>query len=127
MLSIPGLLSEIRRRPGMFLGEPSLVRLAPFVDGYGLALDRMNVDARYSLMAEFRDWIQARYHSTKASWDTLILQDSKDDADAFDRFWRLMDEFLTQHPEHAATTAPVARLEPATASVAPSLESAKRG
>lgn len=119
MLSVPALLNEIRRRPGMFLGGPSLVRLAPFVNGYALALDRMRIDSRYALMADFRDWIQARYRSTQASWDALILQNSKDDADAFDRFWLLLDEFLAAHPRHAATT-PFAPSEPASASPAPS-------
>ncbi len=123
MLSVPALLNEIRRRPGMFLGRASLVRLVPFVDGYALAIDRMKSDSRYVLMAEFRDWIQARYGSTKVAWETLILQDSKDDAAAFDHFWRLMDEFLVLHPEHAKMAA-LEGLNPI-ASDAPSLDAVK--
>lgn len=111
MLTVMSLLNEIRRRPGMFLGRASIAKLAPFLNGYQLAMHRAGVKAPDELlMASFRDWIHERYKTTKVGWETLILQDSKDDeGEAMDHFWRLLDEFRAKHPEAATqlSTLPV--------------------
>jgi hypothetical protein len=104
MLSMLGLLNEIRRRPGMFLGEESLTKLAAYVDGYGFGLDQAGVEDPFALIADFRDWVHERYQTTEVNWEVLILAASRDEADALDRFWRLLDEFLASHPKHAEKT-----------------------
>jgi len=100
----------------MYLGAPSISKLAPFLDGFHFAMCKMGtVEQRY-LVADFRDWIQARYKTNTVGWQDLILQDSKDEADAFDHCWRLLDEFLATHPEHRSPSVPSPAL--ATARVA---------
>jgi hypothetical protein len=104
MLSVLGILNEIRRRPGMYLGEKSLTKLAAFVDGYGFGLHQAGVEDPFALIADFRDWIHARHQTTAVNWDALILAASKDEGEALDRFWKLLDEFLANHPEHVEKT-----------------------
>jgi hypothetical protein len=102
MLSTLAIMMEIRKRPGMYLGAPSLTKLEAFLNGYQVAAYYMDVHEPRNLVADFRDWIHTRYKTTKAGWDALILRDSKDEADAFDHCWRLFDEFLASHPEYQA-------------------------
>ena len=105
MISTLELMQEIRRRPGMYLGAPSISKLAPFLDGFHFATYKMGVVEQRYIVADFRDWIQARYKTTTAGWQDLILLDSKDEAEAFDHCWRLFDEFLAAHPEHRSPSA----------------------
>lgn len=102
MSPILALLQEMRGRLGMYTGTTSITKLAAFLRGYQCALIKMDVKADCPFLSDFRDWIQTRYHNTKVGWENLILQDSKDEGDAVDHFWRLLDEFLATHPEHGA-------------------------
>ena len=122
MSHILSLLREIRRRPGMFIGKPSIIRLGAFLDGYELAAQRLGGKEPDSTFPDFRDWIHERAGSTQSSWEETILQESADDADAQDRFWNLLDEFLALRGTDAAGTRadagpfpPVPPLSPGTA------------
>ncbi|HEV3142307.1 MAG TPA: hypothetical protein VGZ47_00315 [Gemmataceae bacterium] len=86
------LLAGLRSRPGMYIGKPSVTRLAFFLRGYDHAMWQMG-QAKTDLLAGFRDWIQKRYNSTKHSWEELILRESSNEEDAFRRFWTLWDEY----------------------------------
>ncbi len=89
------LLQEMRRRnTGMFIGKPSIIRLRAFLDGYDLAAERLGGKAPDSILPDFCDWIHQRAVSTQHGWEEWILQNSADDADALEKFWKLLDEFL---------------------------------
>jgi hypothetical protein len=90
------LLREMRRRPGMYIGVPSTIRLAAFVRGYDYAAMQLSGKAPDPFLPAFRDWVYERFGPRNESWEHIILQNSADDADAQERFWALLDEFLAQ-------------------------------
>ena len=92
------LLQEMRRRhTGMFIGKLSIIRLAAYLRGYELAAQRLGGKEPDSIIPDFCDWIHQRFGSTRYSWEETILQQSTDDADAQEQFWKLLDEFLALH------------------------------
>jgi hypothetical protein len=103
MSQVLSLLKEMRGRLGMYLGVPSLVRLAAFLRGYDLAVEKVGRGAADVFLPAFRDWIHLRFQSSQRSWEETILLHSANEADALKRFWELLDEFLQQHPQEAAT------------------------
>jgi hypothetical protein len=87
------LLQEMRGQPlAMYLGRVSLTKLADFLRGYEHALWQLKQPDTF--LSEFRDWIQAHYHTTSRSWEDLILDHSEDGADPVARFWNLLDQFV---------------------------------
>jgi len=104
------LLNEMRGHcsVAIYVGETSLVKLADFLRGYEHALYRTGME-HDQFLADFRDWIQHRFGSTKHGWEQLIVMNSANDGEALAHFWRLLDEFLVLRPEYAVqtTTAPI--------------------
>ncbi len=70
------LLAKIRKRPGMFLGTPSIIRLNMLLTGYSLArlelgLEETKEEREFS---HFQEWIEEKYQSKSTEgWDTLIF------------------------------------------------------
>lgn len=100
MLSV---LNEMRGRLGMFLGTTSLTKLAAFLRGYEHALDKYHVCPRDPLLAEFRDWVQRRFHTEKHSWEDLILMQSANETEAVETFWELFDQFQRETQDRTAS------------------------
>lgn len=94
------LLAKIRKRPGMFLGTPSIIRLNMLLTGYSLArlelgLEETKEEQEFS---QFQEWIEEKYQSKSTEgWDTLILKNSDNEKDAFSQFFVLYDEFKQQY------------------------------
>lgn len=113
MSPLLSILEEIRTRPvAMYVGEASLSRLADFLRGYDLAVERLG-NGRDPLLLEFREWLYTRLGLANASWDSLILARAGDQASALRDFWKLLDEFLAARllaasangvPDHANGT-----------------------
>jgi hypothetical protein len=105
MSKLDPLLSRLRDRPGMYIGEPSLTKLAAFLRGYDYA--------RYELLAEpgdpfflsFQSWIEQRLQVKNRGWDEAILQHAASERDGFNRFWELYDEYVTQSENDTPTAA----------------------
>src|SRR5258708_22523861 len=96
MSHIIPLLNKMRNRLGMYVGTPSLLRLAMFLHGYELAAMQLAGREPDPFLSDFRDWIHERYQTTTVPWEELIRRESTDDADAVRRFWELFDEFLAR-------------------------------
>jgi hypothetical protein len=106
MTRVVDLLKEMRGRVAVYVGTTSLTKLAAFLRGYDYALYKQGVDDVNRFFGGFQNWLHDRFHTTTHSWDNTILAHSKDEADAVDRFWNLLDEYLqTQDgaPESKAT------------------------
>lgn len=101
MASIFDLLDEIRKRPTMYVGYDEsnramqLQTVETLVDGYRLALSNHNIKERVS---DFnRDF--ARYLLETKGWCdscgpvVAILQAAKSEEEAWEVFWRMVDEF----------------------------------
>ncbi|NJK77037.1 MAG: hypothetical protein HC849_02850 [Oscillatoriales cyanobacterium RU_3_3] len=92
------LLARIKQRPGMYLGKCSITRLRAFLDGYGMARGELGLPRSQQEQAlnGFQEWIQERYQITSThGWDSIILFFSADEKDALDKFFKLLEEFLS--------------------------------
>jgi hypothetical protein len=84
----------MRGRLGMYIGTPSLTRLAAFLRGYEHALQAHGISGADEFLPDFRDWIHKRFGSSQRSWEETIVLHSADEAEAMKRFWELLDEYL---------------------------------
>lgn len=102
VLAIPetffGLLQAVRERPGMYIGRKSLRDFAAWLWGFRFARIQLRADplpdeAEFEgfdpFVCEKYDW-----HDV-GGWAAKIADYHRDDANAFDEFFRLLDEFRT--------------------------------
>lgn len=103
MSAIYDALMKIRHRPlAMYLGRVSILKFADFLRGYHHAIwDLTETDDTF--LAEFRDWIQAKYN-TNIAWEKVLLQQSTDEEQAVELFWKLLDQFVEFNADVLATT-----------------------
>lgn len=110
------LLRQIKNKPGLYIGSPSISNLFMFLNGYRFARRQMNlaVSVQEQEFQEFQPWLQEKLalKSTHA-WSQLILLHSIDERDAFDRFFVLLDEFLQRDLATITIQQTEAVLEPA--------------
>ena len=109
------LIRQIKNKPGLFIGSPSVSSLFMFLNGYRFARRQMNlsISAQEQEFQEFQPWLQERYAiKSTHSWSQMILFHSIDERDAFERFFILFDEFL-QRGLPSAIKQPGEVLEPA--------------
>jgi hypothetical protein len=89
------LLRKIKPRAGMYIGMPHISNLYEFLQGWSFGRLPNNVSDNELLM-EFRDWVAAKHRITSShGWASIILFFERDERCAYDRFWELLDEFLT--------------------------------
>ena len=99
------LLREIQRIPGMYIGAPSVSDLFMFLCGYQYARFQQNIPAASGELefSEFQPWLQAHYKlSSSASWAKIILLYSTTEAQGFETFYKLLDEFLIAKGQDSA-------------------------
>lgn len=103
------VLDELRksRSIAMYVGRISLSKLADFLRGYEHAITKLG-HGEDRFLADFHDWLFERFSTREnRSWEGLILDRSKDELEAVQRFWELLDEFLARlKGEHAQMKAP---------------------
>jgi len=93
------LLDNIRKRPEHFLGNQSIVRLQVFLGGYNYhkAVMGSSEAEENQIWTRFQQWVAQRYQiKTNQSWMQIILFFSRDEFDALDNFFQLLDEFKQQ-------------------------------
>ncbi len=94
--SIYDVLDDIRRKPGMSIGTPSINRLHAFLVGYTAGLGRVGFALRDSGdLHRFHDWVARRlgYGGSASGWCNMIRNKSASEEDAFNRFFELLEEF----------------------------------
>jgi hypothetical protein len=108
MSPFPLLLNEkLRSRPGMFIGEPSLTKLAAYFRGYDHALHDLRGEPAHPFFHNFREWVVRRLQVPDyLGWEGAILQQCHSEREAFDRFWQLFDEYSAQNGEEAVKDEP---------------------
>lgn len=103
MNNLHDLLQEIRQKPGLYIGRPSINDLYMFLTGYNFARRQLNqaYSEQECQFREFQPWLQKRLNiQTSQSWSRLILFHSVDEKDAFFEFFNLFSEFLATHNGH---------------------------
>ncbi len=94
MNSVVSLLVEIRKRPGMYIGKRSVIRVHIFLQGWLLAKEMV---PDVELLREFQGWISSKYGvSSSHSWAELINFYSEGPVEAFEEFYSLFDEFTSR-------------------------------
>lgn len=94
--SIYDMIDAIRKRPALYIANPSINRLDAFLLGYTGGLGR----ARFAVRDEedfrrFHGWVANRlgFGEPTSGWCNMIRDKSTDESDAFHRFFVLLDEF----------------------------------
>ncbi|APW59086.1 hypothetical protein [Paludisphaera borealis] len=95
-----GLLESVRERPGIYLGHKSLQRFDSWLHGYrharwGLGIAQTSEEQEFD---EFDAFVQRKYDwRDVGGWAAKIAYYHCDDADAFDEFFKLLDEFREEN------------------------------
>jgi len=98
------ILSKVRERPNLYLYEKSLRYLSNFIRGYTCRALELNPNYHDCLSGKgptygvafeafVYDYFKTDINSTK-NWIRIISENSISQAEAFDKFYELMDEFL---------------------------------
>jgi hypothetical protein len=99
-MNIKEVLKEIEKRPALYLGSPSILRLSSFLDGYYFACNNYGVTTQdEGVWQEFQDWISKKFNiSDNQRWMQIILMASCcDEYQALKEFFRLFEDFLHNH------------------------------
>jgi hypothetical protein len=97
--SIYDILNAIRKRPGLYIAEPSINRLYAFLVGYTGGLGRVGFGLRDEEdFHRFHDWIARRlgFGGSTSGWCNMIRDKSTSEKDAFEQFFVLLDEFKNE-------------------------------
>lgn len=91
------LLQDIKERPGVYLGCKSLSALSQFIGGFRLAKShyKINEPDEFEVVSEdFHDWVASKTGFTESTlgWCSMILSTTENEAQAFDRFYELVEE-----------------------------------
>jgi hypothetical protein len=97
------LLEEIRSKPGLFLGTPSIIRLEAYIHGFSHCLfceREVNVEAQTTILPLpfwfFHEFVKNYYGAFESTlgWCNLILENNNsNDEKAFEHFFTLYDIF----------------------------------
>ncbi|OYD98033.1 hypothetical protein CDG76_04240 [Nostoc sp. 'Peltigera membranacea cyanobiont' 210A] len=92
--------SNIKKRPGMYLGTNSITRLDMLLRGYSLARREVGVPPTEPEreFEGFQSWIEEKYGiNSGQSWSKIILFYSVDEHDALHKFFELFEEYLNRN------------------------------
>ncbi len=97
------LIRNIRKRPAMYLGQPTLSNLRTFLAGYTFARRQQGIPAtdQEQTFAEFPLWLQKEFSTSDPKyWDQVVLAICPNDQEPFDLFFQLFEQFLNTaaHP-----------------------------
>jgi len=93
------LLGPIRKRPGMYLGEPKISLLSNFIFGYqmGFYMAKNNDGAMDEYFGEtgFLEWFFKKYNIRQTSfWRTPFLDEAdQDEKKALELFFKYLEEY----------------------------------
>jgi hypothetical protein len=93
------LLSEFRKRPGMYLGDYSLSKLPTFVAGFMVACSFYDESKTgMERFSQFQDWVETRHSFERSSsWTMPFLEMSNnDDQAALDLFFSELEKFVDE-------------------------------
>lgn len=87
------LLRDVQKNPGIYLGKKSLERLVFFLSGYMYCMDERSESTAHYLPG-FQEFIEEYYNIQSVHhWSEIIRFFCVTEEDAFDEFYRLLDEF----------------------------------
>ena len=92
-------LLQIKKCPGMYLGEKKLTSLIYYIYGYKERLREESNENDLLFWDELEMFIRRKYRSGMAINALVsILSIEKDEEKAFDKFYELLEEFISKYP-----------------------------
>ena len=90
MSDLEQLLENIREKPAMYIGFPSIIRLKAYIGGYRFATQNEE-----PLLNDMGEWLKMTYTiELPVTWDDVVLLLSyNNDHRAFYMFFELLDEY----------------------------------
>lgn len=103
MTTLFDLLERIKKKPGMYLGYPSVSALFMLLQGYELARSELSVELtekEEQFYSEFQPWLQQKLGvRSVTSWSKLIMLSCHDEKTGFEQFFELLEEFQQQQAQ----------------------------
>jgi hypothetical protein len=94
------LFEEILKKPALYVGDISIIRIKSFVDGYLHARWETGQKQEDDLYFGFQRFVERRLHlSTSHSWDRMICFMSSNDVEAFEMANDLWTEYKIEVSE----------------------------
>ena len=90
------LLDNIKKKPGMYLGNKSITKLHMYLEGFLHASNILYGGERcLKFFKGFQEWTEMKYDITSSHhWSSIIRFYSNDESCAFDIFYENLYEFL---------------------------------
>ncbi len=104
MIGFYELITKIKKRPALYLGNNSISHLQVFLDGYTFARRELKVPIsnEEADFEDFQEWVEQKFNLPDTqSWAKIILFYSADERDALKRFFELFDEFVKRNSSTA--------------------------
>lgn len=102
------VLQKIKAKPGMYIGRAAISDLFMFLVGYEFARDELGIEPNeleIKFYEDFQPWLQKRFEvQTVNSWANIIQFYTGDEKEAFNYFFKLLDEFLQGQQNLAVET-----------------------
>ena len=96
MTTIMELIEDIRKRPGLMLGRPSVNNLYTFLSGFCFARKDAGV-SDYEFLAGFGRHVHRRFKiSSTQSWAAIIEFFGATEDGEMALFWKLYDDYLAK-------------------------------
>lgn len=94
MKTVTELLLEIRKRPVIYIGTTSLIRLRCYIHGYIYAVKHeAGLDCGDRVFWDFNEWLNKKYNiKDSICWENGLTNISANDA--FDLFYKEFDTYL---------------------------------
>jgi len=91
-------LAQIKERPGMYFGRPSLRSMADMIFGMHHAFCLCGREDQFSIFHAFIDWYHEEVLKDQNGyacwWNHLIYLSGGEDLEAFDGFFRVFERYL---------------------------------
>lgn len=90
------LLLEIRKDPYKYLERPTLKYLYTFMSGYIVYMNYINQEVDLAFYQDFQKFIEHKYQINLSMHHTDIIEFyCMDEGEAFDKYFELLDEYIT--------------------------------
>ncbi len=110
MTDVFELLDQIQKKPGLYLGYPTVTGLYMFLNGYSYARQDQGLPLtqQEKSFEQFQGWIQQRFQiKATVSWAKIILLHTADERSGFERFFDLLAQFRQEEPTSTSSKNPV--------------------
>lgn len=92
------LLNAIKIKPHLTVESKNLTEVFFIMEVFSIAYMFEGYDKEVGFIPGFSDWIHHRYNdSSVRSWKDVLLLNSQSESDAFDLFFKELEEFMKEN------------------------------